>query len=104
MIRVSVLYPNKPGAKFDYAYYEKKHIKMVSEKLGPMGLVKVEIDKGISGMPPGSQPPYLTVGYLVFNSMKDLQKAFVPLGGELHDDIPNFTNVEPQIQINEIIM
>jgi uncharacterized protein (TIGR02118 family) len=104
MIRVAVLYPNKPGAKFDYTYYAKKHMKLVQEKLRQMGLVKIEIDKGISGMPSGTPSPYITVGYLVFSSMDDLQKASVPIGGELHDDIPNFTNVEPQVQVSEIII
>lgn len=104
MIRVSVFYPNKPGAKFDYTYYANKHMKLVQEKLRPMGLVKIEIDKGVSGMAAGSSAPYITVGYLVFGSMDDLQKASVPIGGELHDDIPNFTNVEPQVQVSEIIM
>jgi uncharacterized protein (TIGR02118 family) len=103
MIRVAVLYPNKPGATFDYTYYAKKHMKLVQEKLRKMGLVKIEIDKGVNGIS-GAPSPYITVGYLVFKSMADLQKASVPIAGELHDDIPNFTNVEPQVQVSEIIM
>ncbi len=104
MIRVAVLYPNKPGAKFDYKYYAKKHMKLVQEKLHKMGLVKIEIDKGINKSPLGASSPYITVGYLIFNSINDLKKASVPMGGELHDDIPNFTNVDPLIQVSEIIM
>jgi uncharacterized protein (TIGR02118 family) len=104
MIRVAVLYPNKPGATFDYTYYAKKHMKLVEEKLKKMGLVRVEIDKAISGTTPGSTQPYITVGYLIFNSVDDLKKASGPMGGELHEDIPNFTNVEPIVQVCEIIM
>jgi uncharacterized protein (TIGR02118 family) len=104
LIRVSVMYPNKIGAKFDHAYYAQKHMKMVTKKLTPMGLVKVEIDKGIGGMPPGSQPPYLAVGYLIFNSIEEMQKALAQASEELNSDIPNFTNVQPQIQICEITM
>ena len=26
MIKVSVMYPNKPGARFDHAYYLQKHM------------------------------------------------------------------------------
>ena len=31
MIKVSVFYPNQPGAKFDHAYYAEKHMPMVAE-------------------------------------------------------------------------
>ena len=104
MIRVAVLYPNEPGATFDYTYYAETHMKLVQEKLQQMGLVKIEIDKGIGVTPLGSTLPYITIGYLYFNSPDDLKKASVPMGGELQEDIPNFTNVQPQVQVSEIIM
>ena len=103
MIRVTVLYPNKPGAKFDYDYYINKHMKMVNEKFGPMGLVKSEVDKGVGGMGAGSPPPYVALGHMVFNSIEDFQKANAAHGGDLAADIPNFTNIEPQFQISEIV-
>jgi len=104
MIRVAVLYPNEPGATFNYTYYAKTHMKLVQEKLQQTGLVKIEIDKGIGITPLGSTLPYITIGYLYFNSPDDLKKASIAMGGELQDDIPNFTNVQPQIQVSEIIM
>jgi uncharacterized protein (TIGR02118 family) len=104
LIRVAVMYPNKTGATFDDAYYANKHMKLVVKKLKPLGLVKVEIDKGVSGMPPGSKPPYLTVGYLIFNTMEELQKSNSLITGELANDIPNFTNVQPLVQISETTM
>ena len=103
MIRVTVLYPNTPGAKFDFDYYINKHMKLVKEKFGPMGLVKTEVDKGVSGMGAGTPPPYVNLGYMVFNSIEDLVKANEAHGGELGADVPNFTNIEPQFQISEIV-
>ncbi len=103
MIRVAVMYANKPEGKFDHVYYANQHIKMVNEKLKPMGLVKSEIDKGIGGAVAGSPPPYVAVGYLVFNSIEDFQKGFATHGEEIMGDIPNYTNIEPQIQISEIV-
>ena len=47
MIRVTVMYPNETGKKFDMDYYLTKHRPMVHEKLDSVGLVKTEIDKGI---------------------------------------------------------
>ena len=34
MIKVSILYPNQAGCKFDMAYYQSSHMPMVKEKLG----------------------------------------------------------------------
>jgi uncharacterized protein (TIGR02118 family) len=104
MIRVTVLYPNKPDAKFDLDYYVNKHIKTADEKLVSMGMVKSEVDKGIGGMQAGSPPPYVVMAYMVFNSIEDFQKALGAHGDELTADIPNFTNIEPQFQISEIVM
>lgn len=103
MIRVTVLYPHKPEGKFDHAYYANQHMKMVNEKLGPMGLVKSEIDKGVGGASAGSPPPYVALGHLVFNSIEDFQKAFAAHGEEIMSDTPNYTDIEPQIQISEIV-
>ena len=55
VIKVSVLYPQKAGAKFDMDYYCKKHIPMVQQKLGA-ACKKVEIDQGIGGGAPGALP------------------------------------------------
>jgi uncharacterized protein (TIGR02118 family) len=103
MIRVAVLYPNKPGATFDYEYYAEKHMKLVADRLRPTGLIRIEIDKCANNTPLGGTQPYITVGYLIFKSADNLKKAAGPMGGELHDDIPNFTNVQPIVQISEII-
>ena len=34
MIKVSVMYPNTEGARFDHTYYRDKHMPMVKDKLG----------------------------------------------------------------------
>ena len=103
MIRVAVLYPNKPDAKFDHDYYATRHMKMVTEKLTPMGLIKGEIDKGIGGASAGSPPPYVATGYMLFNSIEDFQKALGAHNDEFMADVPNYTNIEPQIQISEVV-
>ena len=103
MIKVTVLYPNTPGAKFDYDYYLNKHMKLVEEKFGPMGLVKTEVDKGLGGRGPGVPPPYVNLGHMVFNSIEDFQKAEAAHGKDLGADIANFTNIEPQFQVSEIV-
>jgi uncharacterized protein (TIGR02118 family) len=55
MIKVTVLYPNGPGNRFDLAYYLVKHIPMVQQKLGA-ALKGTAVEGGVSGTQPGSPP------------------------------------------------
>ena len=102
MIRISVMYPNDPGIKFDMDYYINKHIALVHERLDPIGLVKTEVDKGLSGHGDGVPPACCVVGYLYFNTMEDFQKM-LPYNDELTSDVPNFTDTIPVIQVSEIV-
>ena len=105
MIRVSVMYPTTEGKKFDYDYYANKHMKgLVQQRWGGMGLVKVEVDRGIAGGVPGSPAPYAAVGQVYFRSLEDFQKASKAHGKELFADVPNFTDITPRVQIAEIIL
>jgi uncharacterized protein (TIGR02118 family) len=103
MIRMSVMYPAAEGKKFDLDYYAKKHMPLVKERWGSMGLIRYEIDKGVAGGAPGSPAPFVCVGQLYFGSLGELQKAAAAHGKELFADIPNFTTIAPQVQISEIV-
>ena len=52
MIKVSVLYPNKPGSHFDMNYYVTQHMPLAMRLL-KKGLRKTEADAGIQGAAPG---------------------------------------------------
>jgi|SRR5579863_9299998 len=103
MIKVSVLYPNAPGARFDMNYYVKKHMPMVREKCGPP-CRSIAAESGVGGGEPGSQAPYIAAGHLVFDSVAAFQQAFGPHAGEIMGDIPNYTNTKPVVQISEITL
>jgi uncharacterized protein (TIGR02118 family) len=102
MVRVSVLYPNESGKKFDLQYYEKKHMALVEERLRSFGLVRTEVDKGVGGGAPGSPAPYVCIGHVYFNSLEGFQNGMGVHGKEIMGDIPNYTDIAPQIQISEI--
>ena len=53
MIKVDVLYPNSPGAKFDMDYYLNKHMKLVAEKSGS-ACKGMAVEQGIAGGAPGA--------------------------------------------------
>jgi len=102
MICVSVMYPLAPGKRFDYVYYEQKHRPLVLDRLAANGISRYEIQQGLSGIAPGSDPAFACIGNLYFNSVSDFQQGLAAHGAELIADIPNFTDIQPQFQISEI--
>jgi uncharacterized protein (TIGR02118 family) len=101
MIKVSVLYPNNPGAKFDMAYYTSKHMPMVQRKIGA-ACKGIAAEQGVSGAEPGSKPAYIAIGHLLFDSVASFQSGFGPHSAEILADIPNYTNTQPVVQISDI--
>jgi uncharacterized protein (TIGR02118 family) len=101
MIKISVLYPNKEGAKFDMAYYCMNHMPLVKRLLGP-AVKGMAVDQGIGGFGPGSPAPYVAVGHLLFDSVDAFQAAFEPHAQAIMGDIANYTSLQPIIQISEI--
>ena len=95
MIRVSVLYP-KPG-KFDFDYYATKHMALVHRLIDSYGLVETEVNKGVG------DSPFMAVGHLVFKSPEDMQKALAAHDKDFGADLPNFTDIQPQFQVSEIV-
>lgn len=101
MIKVSVLYENSEGTKFDMAYYCDKHIPMVKEKLGP-ACKRVDVDQGLNGAQPGSKPPFVVMAHGLFDSMDTLVESFWPHADLIMGDIPNYTDIHPLIQVSEV--
>jgi uncharacterized protein (TIGR02118 family) len=104
MIRVTVLYPNEPGKRFDHAYYAGKHLPLVMERLKGSGMLRYEVDKGLAGGGPGAPAPFIAACHLYFNAAADFQKGIGAHGGEIMADIPNYTDISPQIQISEVVV
>lgn len=102
MIRIAAAYPREAGKKFDLDYYVNKHLPTVRQKFGPHGLRKVEVDKGVEG-PGGGLSPFFAVGYLYFDTLGDFQKAYAAAGAEVVSDIAKYTDVQPMIQVGEVL-
>ena len=58
MIKVSVMYPNTPGARFDHAYYRDKHMPLVKTRMGD-ACKFYTVDKGMAGGAPGAPATYV---------------------------------------------
>ncbi len=101
MIKVSVLYPNEEGKKFDMGYYFNKHIPMLQQKLGT-ACKRLAVQQGLAGAVPGSRATYIIMFHLYFDSVEAFQTAFGPHAQAIMGDIPNYTDTQPTIQISEV--
>jgi uncharacterized protein (TIGR02118 family) len=101
MIKVSVLFPNSESSKFDMDYYCNRHIPMLQRKLGK-ACKRVTVEEGLSGATPGSKAAFAAMGHLYFKSVEAFQDAFDPHAESIMQDIPNYSNVQPTIQISAV--
>ena len=104
MIKVSVLYPNEEGKKFDFDYYLNKHLPMVQGLLESMGMQKGEAEKGVSSADPNQPAPFVVVGHLLFETTEQVHAALTTHGREIMGDIKNYTDIQPTFQISEVLL
>jgi uncharacterized protein (TIGR02118 family) len=103
MIKVSVMYPNSPDARFDDAYYREQHMPMVKKLMGEH-CKYYTVDKALSGAGSASNVPYIAMGHLFCDSVDAFQAGFGPHSKEILGDIPNYTNQTPVIQMSEVVV
>jgi hypothetical protein len=77
VIRVNVLYLSTEGARFDFDYYLQRHIPMVKDRLEPFGLTAVTVDRSVAGLVPGTPARHVYA---------------------------NYTNIQPVIDVAEVLM
>jgi uncharacterized protein (TIGR02118 family) len=102
MIQVTVMYPNTSGSRFDERYYLGEHAALLQRCWGTMGLGGVRLLRGV-GTPDGGAAPYRVIALLTFESAEALQRALQAHGAEVLGDIPRFTDVQPIIQVNDML-
>jgi uncharacterized protein (TIGR02118 family) len=103
MIKVSVMYPNKPGCRFDHAYYKDKHMPLVKERMGSACLFYT-VDKGLMGRAPHEPATYVGMCHIYADSVESFQAAFGPYAKEILADLANYTDIFPVLQISEVVV
>jgi len=103
MVRLTILYPNSEGKKFDKEYYINTHIPL-SLKLQGTAVKHVSVEFGFSAGLPGSPPPYTAICNFLYDSLEVFQNAFMPHADILTKDILNYTDTEALIQFSEVKM
>lgn len=101
MIKISILYPN--SGRFDMGYYLNKHMPRSIELLSKgKGYCGVSVERGLGGATPGSPPAHVAMCHYLFDTADDFMEAFMPHAAELQGDMPNYTDIEPIIQVSEV--
>jgi len=103
MIKVSIIYPNGPEARFDHDYYRNQHLPLMPRRMGA-ALKYYAIDRGLTGATPDAPAPYVAMCHLLCDSVEAYQSAYAPHAQEIRPDIPKFTDLTPVRQISEVVV
>ena len=103
MVRLTILYPNIEGKKFDKDYYLNTHMPLTLKLQGD-AVKRVSVEFGFSGGAPGSQPPYVAICTFLYDSFEAFKNAFMPNAEVLIKDILSYTDIETIIQFSEVEM
>lgn len=103
MIKVSVIYPNTPGARFDHDYYRDQHMPLLKRLMGEHCL-SYAIDNGLAGGKPGAPAPYIAMCHIHCESLQAFQAGFGPHAKAILGDLLNYTDLVPVMQISEVVV
>jgi uncharacterized protein (TIGR02118 family) len=103
MIKVSVMYPNTPGARFDHVYYRDKHMPLLKSLMGD-SCKSYTVDRGLAGGSPGAPATYVGMCHIFCDSVEAFQKGFGPHAKTIMADIANYTDLAPVMQISEVVV
>lgn len=101
MIKVSILYPNQAGSRFDADYYVNVHMPMAM-KLLVSAVKAVSVEIGVSGATAEQAPPFRAVVSYTCESVRAFSEAFLPVAAELQADIANYTDIVPIVQVSKV--
>lgn len=94
MHKVTVLYPKSDDSTFDMEYYKTVHRDLVVKH---MDVERFDIDEGLDG-------PYMAMGHLYWPTAEAMQAGMsAPGTADTAADVKNFTNVQPQFQVSQVI-
>jgi uncharacterized protein (TIGR02118 family) len=101
MIKVTVLYPNEAGKRFNWDYYLNKHYPLVKQRLGDKAK-DIRIDAGLAKELTGQEPAYVAMFHIVCDSLEEFQAGLNPHAAEIFGDVPNYTDIQPIMQMSEV--
>src|SRR5437867_10527126 len=105
MTKISILYPNDKGSRFDMRYYVDTHMPLSIDLLSTHpGFKGVSVERGLGGAEPGRDVAYIAMCHFLFDSIEDFMAAFLPHAAMLQGDMPNYTDFKQVIQFSDVIV
>lgn len=101
MIRVTGFYRWAEGAQFDHAYFNSEHGRITREALSSFGLLRLESDQFLSPSAPFVGEVIATTN-AYFPDLTTAQTALAKAGAVLMADVPNYTNLKPEIRLSKV--
>jgi uncharacterized protein (TIGR02118 family) len=95
MISVVILYPKADDSTFDMDYYTGKHMPLLAEALG-------DACKGWGVSGPAAK--HHAVGWAMVESQEAFDAAMGQRGAEIIGDVPNYTNVRPEMIVGPVVV
>lgn len=97
---LQVIYPITDGTHFDMDYYLSTHMELVAKHMGPH-IASTLVTKGLAGGP-DTPPGFYAVASITFADQAAMDAALAA-SGPVMGDIPNFTDVAPQVLMGEVV-
>jgi uncharacterized protein (TIGR02118 family) len=97
---ITVLYPAKDNASFDFQFYLRRHVPLIEDILGK-SLHRLEVRRGQPAAD-GTAPLYTAVISIWIADWAAYEAAMAARAKELIDEVPLFTKVMPIIQTDEV--
>ncbi len=94
MISVTILYPKTDDSTFDMDYYTSTHMPMLADALGD--------DCTAWGASTIKGGDYAAMGWAMVTSQEAMDSAMKEHGAKIMGDVPNYTNVAPQMLIGDV--
>lgn len=94
MISVHILYPKTDDSTFDMSYYTSTHMPMLADALG-------DACTGWGASTTKSKE-WEAIGWATVTSQEAFDAAMAEHGAKIIGDVPNYTNVAPQMVVGEV--
>ncbi len=101
MVKVSVFYKNTAGAKFNADYFLNVHMPLAVRLLAA-GIRSATAEIGVRGTGEGDAPAFAAIASFTSESAEQFMNVFMEAGGRLQADIPNYTDIDPMIQVSNL--
>ena len=93
MLVITILYPRTDDSTFDMDYYTSSHMPLLADVLGDacQGWGAASISSG----------KYAAMGWAMVTDKAAFDAAMGARGAEVMGDVPNYTNVQPELLVGE---